>query len=158
MNDTKKTPLTKDAYERLQNELEHLEGEGRENIIEAIASARSHGDLSENAEYHAARDQQGMQEARARQIRQMLENAEIVEADDSGVVKPGMLVTIRYEGDDDAETYFLGLREEKSAVYDVLTPESPLGQALLGRTAGDVVAAEVPTGELQVEVVEVRAP
>jgi transcription elongation factor GreA len=158
MNDTKRTPLTKDAYERLQNELEHLEGEGRENIIEAIASARSHGDLSENAEYHAARDQQGMQEARARQIRQMLENAEIVEADDSGVVKPGMLVTIRYEGDDDAETYFLGLREEKSAAYDVLTPESPLGQALLGRTAGDVVAAEVPTGELQVEVVEVRAP
>src|SRR5918999_5916017 len=98
----KKTPLTQDAFDRLKSELQHLEGEARERIITDIATARAHGDLSENAEYHAAKDQQGLQEARIRQIRQMLESAEIIEADDDSVVKPGKLVTIRHEGDDES--------------------------------------------------------
>jgi transcription elongation factor GreA len=158
MDEQTRTPLTRDAYDRLRAELEHLEGEARERVIDDIAIARSHGDLSENAEYHAAKDQQGLQEARVRQIRQMLESAEIIEARDDGIVKPGMLVTLRYQGDEETETYFLGLKEEKGRAEDVLTPESPLGRALLGRGAGDRVAATVPAGELEVEVVEVRAP
>ena len=158
MPDKKTTPLTEQAYERLKAELEFLEGEGRSSIIEAIATARAHGDLSENAEYHAARDQQGMQEARVRQLKQMLESAEIVHGDDSGVAKPGMIVTIKYQGDDETETYFLGLREEKGGEYDVLTPDSPIGRALLGRSAGDEVTAQVPNGALQVELVEVKSP
>jgi transcription elongation factor GreA len=158
MNDEKKVPLTRAAVERLEEELRHLEGDGRQRVIDAIALARAHGDLSENAEYHAAREQQGMQEARIRQIRHMLEHAEIIESEDDGVVAPGKLVTIRHAGDAETETYLLGLREEKSDEHDVLTPESPLGRALVGRSAGDTVSAEVPAGTLTVEVVEVRAP
>jgi transcription elongation factor GreA len=157
MSDSKKVPLTRDAHGRLKEELRYLEGEGRQRVIEAIASARAHGDLSENAEYHAAREQQGMQEARIRQVRHMLENAEIIESEDDGVVAPGKLVTIRHAGDEDSETYLFGLREEISDEHDVLTPDSPLGRALVGRSAGETVAAEVPAGKLKVEIIEVRA-
>jgi transcription elongation factor GreA len=156
MDDGKKTQITNDAYDRLTGELEYLEGEGRDKIISEIASARTHGDLSENAEYHAAKDQQGLQEARVRQIRQMLENAEIIETDDDGVVSAGKVVTIKSEGDDQAETYLLGLREEKGGEHDVLTPESPIGQSLIGRSAGETVVAQVPSGKLRIQIVEVR--
>jgi transcription elongation factor GreA len=150
--------LTQSAFDALKKELAHLEGDARTKVIEEIATARAHGDLSENAEYHAAREQQGMQEARVRQIREMLENAEIVESKDDDVVSPGKLVTIRHEGDEDSETYLLGLREEKKTVeHDVLTPESPLGKALLGKKVGEKVAAEAPNGkQLHVEVISVE--
>jgi transcription elongation factor GreA len=157
MTEQKKVPLTKEAYERLQEKLVFLEGEDRKRIINDIAVARAHGDLSENAEYHAAKDEQGQKEAEIRKIRQMIENAEIVSGDDSGVIKPGQLVTIRHTGDDEAETYLLGLREEKGGDYDVLTPDSPLGKALIGRSPGETVVANVPAGEIKVEVLEVRS-
>lgn len=156
-NETK-NEMTQGAYNRLKQELDHLEGEGRRSIIDAIAAARAHGDLSENAEYHAAREQQGMQEARVRQIRQQLEDVAIVEVTDDGVVKPGMLVTIKMGTDDEAETYLLGLREEKGGDHDVLTPESPLGRSLLGRSAGETVTAQAPRGELEIEIVSVETP
>ena len=158
MDRSKKTPLTQNAYDRLRAELAFLEGEAREKVIGDIATARAHGDLSENAEYHAAKDQQGLQEARVRQLRQMIESAEIIEALDDGIVKPGTIVTIRYQGDDEPESYFYGLREEKQGGYDVVTPDSPLGRALLGRTAGETVTATVPAGELKVDIEEVRVP
>lgn len=157
MSDPKSIPLTQEAYDRLKEELEHLEGEARTQTIEEIATARAHGDLSENAEYHAAKDQQGMQEARLRQVREMIDKAEIIETKDDGVVKPGKLVTIRSQGDD-AETYLLGTREEKGAGHEVLTPESPLGQALLGHRAGESIVAQIPAGKMKVEIVEVKAP
>jgi transcription elongation factor GreA len=156
MDEEKKVPLTQAAFERLQSERSYLEGEGRQKVIEAIAAARQHGDLSENAEYHAAREQQGMQEARLRQVVQMLENAEIIEAEDDGVIAPGKLITIKHQGDDEPETYLLGLREEKGD-HDVLTPDSPLGRALVGHGVGETVSASVPAGELVVKILEVRA-
>jgi transcription elongation factor GreA len=156
--DKKKTQMTRSAQERLKQELEQLEGEGRQKIIDEIATARSHGDLSENAEYHAAREQQGYQEARVRQIKQMLESAEIIEVDDDATVKPGKIVTIRWQGDDESETYLLGLREEKGGDHDVLTPESPIGRSLVGKNAGDKVVATVPAGEREIEILEVRSP
>lgn len=153
----KKVPLTQKAFDKLQQELVFLEGEDRDRIIKDIATARAHGDLSENAEYHAAKDEQGQKEARIRQIRQMLENAEIITGDeDDSVAKPGKLVTIRHEGEPEAETYLLGLREERGGDYDVLTPDSPLGRALLGRSPGETVIAQAPRGELKVELLEVR--
>jgi transcription elongation factor GreA len=158
MTEEKKTQLTQTAYNKLKEELDYLEGEARENIIREIATARAHGDLSENAEYHTAKDQQGLQEGRARQLRATLDNAEIIEATDDGVVKPGMIVTIKHEGDDEAETYLLGLREEKGGDHDILTPDSPIGQALVGRTAGETITAKVPAGDLKIEIVEVKAP
>src|SRR5918992_4098523 len=159
MDEDKKTLLTQQAVDRLKEELAYLEGEGRTKIIEEIAVARAHGDLSENAEYHAAKDQQGMQEARVRQIRQMLINAEIIQSADDGVIRPGKLVTIRYEGDDEAETYLLGLREEKGGEHDVLTPESPIGQALVGHSAGETVDATLPRGDqVKIQILEVGSP
>ena len=157
MTDAKKVPLSQGALDRLKEELEHLEGAARTKIIEEIATARAHGDLSENAEYHAAKEQQGLQEARVRQIRQMIENAEIIESTDDGVIRPGKLVTLRHEGDDEAETYLLGLREEKGGDHEVLTPDSPLGQALVGHAPGDWVVAKAPRGDLKVEIIEVKA-
>jgi transcription elongation factor GreA len=157
MEDEKRTPLTKQAFDRLKEELRFLEGEARQRAIEDIATARAHGDLSENAEYHAAKDHQGLQEARIRQVKQMIESAEIIEGDDTdGTVRVGQLVTIQHEGDDEPETYLLGLREEKSGSFDILTPDSPLGRSLLGHSAGETVVAEVPAGRLKVRVVDVQ--
>jgi transcription elongation factor GreA len=93
-----------------------------------------------------------------RQIREMLENAEIIQADDDDVVKPGKLVTIKRDGDDELEVYFLGLREEKGGEHDVLTPDSPLGQALQGHSTGQSVVAETPAGPKKIEIVAVEAP
>jgi transcription elongation factor GreA len=157
MTDEKRTPLSKQALERLKDELTVLEG-ARQKVIDDIATARAHGDLSENAEYHAAKDQQGMQEARIRQLKQMIESAKIIEGGDTdGTIQVGKLVTIKHEGDDEPETYLLGLREEKGGSFDVLTPDSPLGRALIGHQVGETVAAEVPAGRLKVRVVEVRS-
>lgn len=153
----KKHQLTQAAFDKLKAELEHLEGPARENIIKEIATARAHGDLSENAEYHSAKDQQGFQEARARQLRAMLENAEVIEATDDGVVKPGMLVTIRFAGGE-PETFYLTVREEKGGDHTVLTPDSPVGASLLGHSAGETVTAQLPRGPQQVEIVDVKAP
>jgi transcription elongation factor GreA len=155
MTEEKKVPLTRDAFDRLKERLAFLEGDDRQRIISDISTARAHGDLSENAEYHAAKDEQGHKEAEIRKLRTMLENAEIISTDDDGVIRPGKLVTIRHPGEE-PETYLLGLREEKGGEHDVLTPDSPLGQALVGRRAGENITASVPAGELKVEIVEVR--
>lgn len=158
MADTKKkVPLTQQAFERLQEELAHLEGPARTKVIDDIATARAHGDLSENAEYHAAKDQQGMQEARIRQIREMLEHAEIIHTTDDNVVNPGKLVKISIGGDD-AETYLFGTREEKGGDYDVLTVDSPIGLAIQGKAVGETVVARPGERELKVEIVEVSTP
>ena len=160
METEKKYELTQEAVARLKERLGYLEGEGRQQIIEQIATARAHGDLSENAEYHAAKDQQGLQEAEVRNIRHMLENLVIIETTDDGLAGPGKFITIRHEGDDEAESYFLGRREEKSDDLDVpvLTPESPIGQAVIGHPAGDTVLARGPRGEMKIEIVEVKTP
>lgn len=158
MQEAKKLQLTQEAYDKLREELTKLEGPARENIIAEIARARAHGDLSENAEYHSAKEQQGLQESRVRQLKSMLENAEVIEATDDGVVKPGMVVTIRHQGDDEPETYLLGLREQKGGDYDILTPESPIGKALIGHSAGETITASLPAGERKIEIVEVNAP
>lgn len=158
MVEEKKVPLTQDAFDRLKSQLEILEGVERPHVIEEIARARAHGDLSENAEYHAAREKQGQLEAKIREMRLKLESAEIIKADNEAIVKPGKLVTIKFVGDDEPEIYFVGEREEKTGDHDVLTPESPLGQALVGCAAGDTVAVKVNDRDLKVEVLEVRAP
>ena len=157
MEAKKKVPLTQTAYDRLREELVHLEGDARTKVIDDIATARAHGDLSENAEYHAAKDQQGLQEARVRQIKEMLDNAEIIHNKDDGVIKPGKLVTLRYD-DEEPETYLLGLREERGGQHQILTPESPIGQALVGHVAGEKLVAKVPAGDLNLEIVAVETP
>lgn len=157
MSDTP-TQLTRATYERLQAELEDLTTRGRVEIARAIEAARALGDLSENGDYHAAKDAQGKMEARVRQLQATLEHAVVVESSEAaagGKVATGAVVGIRYEGDDSVEHFLVGSIEERRDGLEVLSPSSPLGQALLGKSPGDTVEYEAPGGILEVEIVEV---
>jgi transcription elongation factor GreA len=150
------TQLSRDAYDRLRAELDDLTTRGRTEIAQLIERARELGDLSENGDYHAAKDDQGKMEARIRQLQAMLKEAEIVDASSStGAVAAGSIVTIKYEGDEDTERYLIGSIEERRDDVSVISPGSPLGQALVGKTTGDIVEYEAPGGMLKVEVVAV---
>ena len=152
--------VTQESLDRLREELEHLKGEVRSDITAKIAAARDEGDLKENGGYHAAREEQGKTEARIRQLEDMLGRAEVGEKPaDDGVVEAGMKVTIRFEGDDDTESFLLGSREvlslDSAVDLDVYSPTSPLGAALLGKKAGDAASYEAPNGStITVEIVE----
>lgn len=150
--------LSQAAYNRLKSEHDDLTTRGRVEIARKIESARELGDLSENGDYHAAKEEQGKMEGRIRQLASLLENAEIVEAAaDSGAVGLGSVVGIRYEGDDDTERYLIGSIEERHDDLDVISPVSPLGEALMGASEGAAVSFTAPTGaNLQVTVVSVE--
>jgi len=154
------TELTRDTYARLQAELEDLKTRGRVQIAKAIEAARALGDLSENGDYHAAKDSQGKMEARIRQLEAMLEDASIVDSEAAGAagtVTTGVVVSLRYVGDDDVEDYLLGSIEERREGHSVISPKSPLGQALMGHKVGDKVGYEAPSGILEVEIVKIGA-
>jgi transcription elongation factor GreA len=148
------TYLTPEAYERLSSELNELKTEGRERVSQAIGTAREHGDIRENADYDAAKNEQGMMEARIRQLEQLLSSAVVGEvAGTSGVAGPGTVVRLDIAGDE--ETYFLGSREEAIDGMDVLSVQSALGQAVSGRTVGDEFSYVTPTGrELPVKLLQ----
>src|SRR5438105_4969519 len=149
--------LSPQAYERLQQELDERSNTRRREISLWIERAREHGDISENADYDAAKNEQGHNEARIRQLEAMLKDAVVLEGGPSGeVVEPGCLVDLRYEGDDDVTTYLVGSIEERHETYDVLSMNSPLGQAILGKTAGDAVTYKGPKRELSVTVIALR--
>jgi transcription elongation factor GreA len=152
--------LSATAYERLQAEYHDLTTRGRIEIAQAIERARELGDLSENGDYHAAKDQQGLMEGRIRQLKSILDNAEIVSGGADGVVAAGSVVTIVYDGDDpdDAERYLIGHPEEKHPELMVISPSSPLGAALMGATVDDLVSYQAPNGVLRVRVLAVDAP
>jgi transcription elongation factor GreA len=151
------TQLTQSTYERLQAELEDLTTRGRVEIARQIEAARALGDLSENGDYHAAKDFQGKMEARIRQLQATLKTAEVVELNTGTqeTVAAGTVVTIRYEGDDNPERFLVGSIEERAEGVDVISPGSPLGKALIGRGKGDSVEYEAPGGILRVEIVAV---
>lgn len=151
------TWLSQEAYDRLTAELERLTTEGRESISAEIETAREHGDLRENAEYHAAKDEQGKMEARIRQLQTLLRDARIGEPQDTGEVRPGLVVVLDVEGDE--ETYLLGSREDEHDELEILSASSPMGTAITGATAGDTVSFQTPTGvSLEVTVREIRHP
>ena len=149
--------LTLDAYLRVKAELEELTTTGRERITEKIKVAREHGDLKENAEYHAAKDEQGLMESKIRKLQHMLQDPEIVEAPaHADEVAPGMLVTIRPVDDEvgDEETYLLAEHaEERAPGARTVTTTSPLGAALLGAAEDQEVAYEAPAGTVRYLVV-----
>jgi len=151
------TQLTRDTFDRLRDELEDLRTRGRVEIARAIEAARMLGDLSENGDYHAAKDSQGKMEARVRQLEAMLEQAEIVDADArlSETVTTGVVVSLRYAGDDDVERYLIGSIEERREGVSIISPNSPLGQALMGHGPGDKVSYEAPSGPLAVDIVAI---
>ena len=148
--------LSPAAHARLKAELEELTGEGRIEIANKIEAARALGDLSENGDYHAAKDQQGKMEARIRQLQGILQDARIVEnSADDGVVGVGSVVEIRFEGDDDTEKYLVGHIEERHEELEVVSPGSPLGESLLGCKAGDKTSYSVNGNDIGVEIVSV---
>ncbi|MGH9170433.1 MAG: GreA/GreB family elongation factor [Acidimicrobiales bacterium] len=151
------TQLTQATYDRLVAELEDLTTRGRVEIARQIEAARALGDLSENGDYHAAKDSQGKMESRVRQLQAILGSAEIVAetAGAEGIVTAGAIVEIRYAGDEDTERYLVGSIEERRQGVSVISPNSPLGQALIGKKPGDSVEWEAPSGTLSAEVVAV---
>jgi len=159
-NQTEPTKLTQATYDRLTAELEDLTTRGRVEIAQAIEAARALGDLSENGDYHAAKDSQGKMESRIRQLQAMLKDAEIVDESgkDDGTVSLGSIVTLRYDGDDEDDTqrFFVGSIEEQQGDLNVISPSSPLGQVLVGQRGGGVVEYQAPGGTLKVHVVAVE--
>ena len=152
------TWLTQEAYERLSAELAELTGPVRALITKRLEAAREEGDIRENAGYDAAKDEQAKNEARIRQITELLRTARVGEppvAD--GVAGPGMVVTVDF-GDDIKERFLLGSREDKPhAAIEVYSMHSPLGRALTGRRAGEEVSYPLPSGRTAtVQILEVE--
>ena len=150
--------LSQAAHDRLVTELEELRTHGRIDMAERIERAREHGDLKENAEYHAAKEDKAKMEARVAQLHTILENAVIVEGGGTAEVTSGSIVTLRYDGDDEdeVEKFLVGSIEERVDGLNVISPGSPLGGALLGASPGDTVSYDAPTGSLSVMVVAVE--
>ena len=155
-NDNSVTWLTQEAFDRRKAELEQLSGEGRLEIAKKIEAAREEGDLKENGGYHAAKDEQGKQEARIRQLEDMLRRAEVGETPpDDGVVEQGMKVTVRFVDFDDEETFLFGAREMEEEGLTVYSPQSALGEAIDGKKRGDRVSYTAPNGKIvDVEIVD----
>ncbi len=150
-----KTHLTQETFNRLNEELNELKTVGRVEIARAIEAARALGDLSENGDYHAAKDSQGKMEARIRQLEHLLSNSQIVTETNSEAtsVTTGVIVALLYEGDTEPERFLVGSIEEKPEGVSVLSPNSPLGVALLGKEVGDDIEYEAPNGKLKVKIV-----
>ncbi len=151
--------ITQETLDKLREEYHHLTTVGRTEIARVIEAARLLGDLSENGDYHAAKDEQGKMESRIRQIDSVIRNHEIIARDENAdVAQHASIVQIVYEGDDDSDfqEFFLGSIEEKPDGVLVASPTSPLGSALLGRKVGDLVEYEAPSGVLRVKIVGLR--
>jgi transcription elongation factor GreA len=155
----KRNPMTLRGAEALRNELKRLKSEDRPRVIKAIAEARSHGDLSENAEYHAAREQQGFIEGRIGEIEAKLSTAEII--DPSVVTNNGKVIfgaTVELEGQDDGKaiSYQIVGEDEADIKSGRISITSPIARALVGKSAGDVVDVAAPGGTRSYEIVKVR--
>jgi transcription elongation factor GreA len=153
------TWLSQDAHDRLKAELEeHIAR--RPAIAAEINARREEGDLKENGGYHAAREEQGKEEARIRYLQELLRTAKVGDAPKTGAVAPGTVVTIQFDDDaDDTETFLLGSREISSTTtLTVYSPESALGTAIMGSHPGDTVTYTAPSGaEIKVKVVSFEA-
>ena len=148
------TWLTPAAHKKLAEEFEELTTIGRRHIEERIAEARSHGDLRENADYDAAKNEQGMMEARIRQLKYLLDNAEVREPEDTGKVGVGSIVTV-VNGDLTLEV-LVATSENRVSGVQTAAPDGPLGKALIGAVAGDQVTFEAPAGTFTYKVESIR--
>lgn len=150
--------LSAATYKRLEEEVANLRHSVLPEVADKIGRARELGDLKENGDYHAAKDEQGHMEGRIRHLESILENYELVEADDGDLVGPGKLVTLSIDGDE-PETYYLGSHEEQFAGAATMTPESALGKAIAGKRVDEECSYTTPNGhELKVSIVSVELP
>lgn len=155
----KKVPLTLKGAEKLREELKHLKTVERPRIIDAIAEARSHGDLKENAEYHAAREQQGFAEGRIKEIEGKLSNCEIIDVttiNADGKVIFGATVDLLDIETDEEVTYQIVGEDEADIKQNLISISSPIARALVGKQEGDEVSVQVPGGVREFEILEVK--
>ena len=147
--------LTAKGYAELEEELNELRTTKREENIQAIKEARSHGDLSENSEYDAARDEQAKIEARIQELEYKLENATIIDSTDKTSVNVGCEVTILYVDDDEEDTYSIVGSLEADPFENKVSNESPIGAALIGSKVGDIISVLGPNGSYDVKVLKI---
>ncbi|HQY31491.1 MAG TPA: transcription elongation factor GreA [Thermomicrobiales bacterium] len=156
MASVKRVPVTRDGLERLKAELEDLRDVKMAQITEAVAEARSHGDLRENAGYEAARHDQMMAKRRIDELEDLVRHAEIIDetAATGGVISLGSKVTVDFDGDEESYT-IVGAIEAKPA-QGLISNESPIGRALLGRKAGQTTSYSAPGGVAQIKIIRVE--
>ena len=154
-----KVPVTVRGHQLMTAELKKLKSEDRPNVINAIAEARAHGDLKENAEYHAAKEQQGFIEGRIKELEGKLSNVQVIdvtEIDAKGKIIFGSTVEL-LEDDSEKETVYKIVGEDEADIKKgLLSYTSPIARALIGKNEGDIVTFQAPGGEKQYEVIEVR--
>ena len=152
-----KIPMTRAGYDQLDEELRQLRAVERPAVIRAIAEAREHGDLSENAEYHAAREKQSFIEGRIKELESILGRAEVIDPSKmSGAIKFGATVTLVDEDTDEERTYQIVGEAEADLERGLLNMKSPLARALIGKDEGDSVEVRTPGGERSYEILTVR--
>ena len=156
-----KTPLTQNGADALRDELKRLKKTERPRIVAAIEEARAHGDLKENAEYHAAKEEQGFNEGRINEIESKLATAQIIDVARAGAQANGRVIfgaTLELADEDTGEelTYQIVGEDEADIKNGLLSFASPIARALIGKTEGDVVDVDVPGGRRTLEIVTVR--
>ena len=156
-NEKKEIFLTKEGLAELQEELDDLKQNVRPEVISQIKEARAQGDLSENAEYHAARDRQGQVEARIKELEYLIDNATMIDEDKkSSVVQVGSTVEIRYIADNEVETYYIVGSTEADPFENKISNESPIAKGLMGKKKGAIVTIESPNGNYDIEIVSLK--
>lgn len=157
MAEEKSYYMTEEGLEKLKDELEYLKTEKRKEVVERIKIARGFGDLSENSEYDAAKDEQAWVESRIAQVEKMIRNSEIIESDEgkSDVVQMGKSVTFKELPDGEEETYKIVGSAESDPFEGKISNDSPMAKSLLGRTIGDEVNVQTPGGEMLVKIISV---
>ncbi|KOO47021.1 transcription elongation factor GreA [Priestia koreensis] len=151
-------PMTKEGKEKLEQELEYLKSVKRKEVVERIKTARGFGDLSENSEYDAAKDEQAFVEARIATLENMIRNAKIIEEDaaNSSVVSLGKSVTFVELPDGDEETYTIVGSAEADPFEGKISNDSPIAKSLMGKQIGDEVVVQTPGGEMSVKIVTIK--
>ena len=155
-NEKKEIFLTKEGLAELQAELDDLKLNVRPEVIGQIKEARAQGDLSENAEYHAARDRQGQVEARIKELEYLIDNATIIEDKKSNVVQVGSTVEIKYIADNETETYYIVGSTEADPFENKISNESPIAKGIIGKKKGAIVTIESPNGNYDIEIVSLK--
>ena len=148
--------LTKNGIAEIAAELDDLKQNVRPEVIQQIKEARAQGDLSENAEYHAARDRQGHVEARIKELEYLLDNATIIEEGKSDVVQVGSTVEIKYIDDGEIETYSIVGSTEADPFENKISNESPIAKGIMGKKKGAKVSIESPNGSYEIELVSIK--
>ncbi len=156
MADKKEVFLTAQGFTEIEEELDELKRVKRPEIIKAIKEARALGDLSENAEYHSAREEQAIIEGRIQELEYMIDHAVIISEEASDTVRIGSSVVIKYDGEDDTEEYKIVGSTEADPFENKISNESPIAKALLGKKKGATVTVESPNGKYDIKLVEIK--